>query len=148
MYHRIWQRLDAKYLDVSLNIQSIYDDLRKLTSVKEDDFTGLVQFVNQVELCYSRLGDVGQLNYITMPQIDDLNDLLPPIVRWEWMEKHRQASTEDQLYSFPAFMSFLERKRDVAMRFLKERISPSQLQVQVPSQGKLIRMQVMQAPNQ
>ena len=116
-YHRIWQRLDAKYLDVSLNIQSIYDDLRKLTSVKEDDLTGLVQFVNQVELCYSRLGDVGQLNYITMPQIDDLNDLLPPIFRWEWMEKHRQASTEDQLYPFPAFMSFLERKRDVAMRF-------------------------------
>ena len=116
-YQRMWQRLDAKYLDVSLNIQSIYADLQRLSSVKEDDLGSLVQFVNRVESCYSRLGEVGQLNYITMPQIDDLNDLLPPLFRWEWMEKHREASVEDQLYPFSAFMSFLEKKRDIAMRF-------------------------------
>lgn len=94
-YQPMRQRLDSKYLDVSLNIQSIYADLQRFSPVEENDLGSLVEFVNRVESCYARLGEVRQLNYITMPQIDDFNDLLPPLFRKEWMEKHRESSVED-----------------------------------------------------
>jgi hypothetical protein len=76
-YGRMWRRLDNVYCDVSLNIQSVQDELKKLKPVSEGDLVALVNFVNQIELCYSQLGEVGQVNSITMPQVDQLCDLLP-----------------------------------------------------------------------
>ena len=76
-YARMRNRLDEICCDVSLNIQCVHTDLKKLRPVPEGDLMGLIKFVDQVELSYSQLGKVAQVNSVTMPMVDELCDLLP-----------------------------------------------------------------------
>ena len=50
-YVRMLKRLDDFFFDVSLNIQSVTDEFRKLKPVTDSDLIGLVYFINQVEMC-------------------------------------------------------------------------------------------------
>ena len=124
-YDIMWQRLDNKYCNVGLNIQSFYSQLSTLTRVQDNNMRGLVKFVNQVELCYGQLAEVGHVDSLTMVQVDELCDLLPVSFRWEWMEKYKQASEYDQLHPFSLFMRFLEVKRDIATRLAERAASGS-----------------------
>ncbi|KAF6028436.1 hypothetical protein EB796_013254 [Bugula neritina] len=114
-YARMWKRLDEIYCDVSLNIQSVHSDLKKLRPVLED-LMGLIKFVDQVELSYSQLGEVAQVNSVTMPMVDELCDLLPVPIRKEWMKIYRAASLEEKLHPFSLFMSYLEDERAISRR--------------------------------
>jgi len=42
-YARMWNRLDEIYCDVSLNIQCVHSDLKKLRPVPEGDLIGLMK---------------------------------------------------------------------------------------------------------
>ena len=119
-YERIWQRLDSIYSDVSLCVQSTFEQLTKLKRVGEEDMRGLTEFVNEVELCYSQLGEVNQIQAITMTHVDNMNDLLPLTVQKEWMRTFDGLSVQDQIHPFSPFMRFLEGQRRVAIR-LSER---------------------------
>ena len=124
-YNLMWQRLDNKYCNVGLNIQSVYKQLSGLPHIKDNDLRGLVKFVNKVELCYGQLGEVGHIDSITVNQIDDICDLLPVSFRWEWMEKYKSAIQHDQLHPFSLFMQLLEIKRDIAMRLAERSATTS-----------------------
>jgi len=76
-YARMWNRLDEIYCDVSLNIQCVHNDLKTLRPVPEEDLMRLIKFVDQVELSYSQLGEVAQVNSVTMPMVYEFCDLLP-----------------------------------------------------------------------
>lgn len=119
-YVRMWQRLDSIYSDISSSVQAAYDDLKKLKHVREDDLKALVKFINEVELCYSQLGEICQINSVTMTHIDELSDLLPFSVRKDWMKAYRELSVEEKIHPFSSFMTFLEAERSVAIR-LSER---------------------------
>jgi len=113
-YQLMWKRLDKKYCNTSLNIRNVYQKLANLSRVREGDMKGLVKLVNEIELCYARLAEIGHVNTITICQVDDLSNLLPPLFKWEWMEKVKSAGPEEQLHPFSIFMEFLELKRDIA----------------------------------
>lgn len=121
-YLRMWQRLDSIYSDVSLSVQAAYDELKKLKPVKEDDSKAFVKYVNDIESCYSQLGEVNQINSITMTHIDDLCDLLPISARKDWMRIFNSLSVDLKIHPFSSFMRFLESERDIASR-LAERDS-------------------------
>ena len=115
-YARMWKRLEGLYCDVSLSVQSVHEDMRKLKQVAEGDLLGLVDFVDQVEMCYSQLGEVGQIDCISMPQIDSLCDLLPVNTRKDWMRIYRSADVKQQMHPYNLFMTFLEGERDISIR--------------------------------
>ena len=110
-YQKIWARLEEYYGDVSLNIQSTFYEISKLKPVKEDDLRGLVKFINEVECCYGQLGECGQVNAVTMAQVDEITDKLPFSVRKSWTKEYRGLTTMDKLHPFAPFMMFLESER-------------------------------------
>ena len=60
-------------------------------------------------MCYSQLGEVGQINSVVMPaMVDQLVDLLPVTSRKDWMKEIKRASVEEQVHPFSLFMSYLE----------------------------------------
>lgn len=115
-YQRIWDRLDNVYSDISHNIQSAFSKLHKLRQVGENDLQGMVNFVNEVEMCYSNLGEIGQVNAVTLNQVDSLGDLLPVSCRKEWLRIYRQLPQDDRIRPFSSFMGFLEGERDDSLR--------------------------------
>jgi hypothetical protein len=119
-YARMWQRLDSVYSDISLSVQAAYDDLKKLKQVREDDPRAMVKFVTDVEVCYSQLGEVNQLESITMTHVDDLCELLPISVQKDWIRQYNSLSVDEKIHPFSSFMLFLEAERSTAIR-LSER---------------------------
>ena len=115
-YELMWKRLDSKYCNIGLSVKDVYSKLSSLSPVKEEDMVGIVKFVNQVELCYSQLGEIGHIDSITICQIDELCNLLPAAFKWQWMEKIQTTTIEEQLHPFSSFMGFLEGKRETAAR--------------------------------
>jgi hypothetical protein len=124
-YERIWQRLDSIYGDASMSVQSVNSDLKRLKQVKESDLQGLVDFINEVESCYSQLGEVRQLQSVTMGQIDDLVELLPIQVQRDWMRVYQGLGDHERIHPFSALMIFLEGERNMALR-LTERAASKQ----------------------
>ena len=116
MPNRMWSRLISIYEDPSLTVQQAQEELRALRQVPEGDLNGLITFINDVEQCYSQLGEVQQLAAITMNVIDDLSDLLPYIIQRDWMKTIPSLSGYDQLHPFTPFMVFLEGERAIAFR--------------------------------
>ena len=122
-YLRMWHRLESIYSDVSMSVQYAYDGLRKLKPVKEEDIKGFISFINSIEQCYSQLGEVQQINSVTMTQIDDLSDLLPLNVRKDWMRKFHGLAQGEKIHPFTPFMLFLEGEREIAIRLSERRSS-------------------------
>ena len=125
-YERIWARLDNIYSDMSYNVQSAFTKLSKLKSVAENDMNSMVTFVNEVEMCYSSLGEIGQLEAITVNQIDTLCDLLPVGVRKQWLRIYRQLPQNSRIHPFHAFMEYLEEERDDSLRLAEKTVSKKQ----------------------
>ena len=74
-------------------------------------------------MCYSQLGDVGQLSAVTLNQIDSLCDLLPINIRKEWMRQYRLLPSDEKIHPFSPFMAFLEDERDDSMRLSERTVS-------------------------
>ena len=112
-YTMMLQRLDEKYSDISSNIQSVCSEFEKLSPVSDDDVSGLLKFINSIERSYSQLGEVDQIDCISIVQVNKLVSLLPAIQKREWRKLYRGSDIQDQKYPFHLFMSFLESERDI-----------------------------------
>ena len=121
----MWERLESVYSDTSMSIQAVYEQLKKLKPVREDDISGLVKFVNKVELCHSQLVEIDQVNSITMSHVDDLTDLIRFSIQKEWLKTFNKLERDEKIHPFSSFMNFLMSERDVAIR-LAERNSKKQ----------------------
>ena len=115
-YSEIWGRLLEIYDDVSLSVQSVFNDLKRLKPVKEGDPNGLVRLVNDIEMGYSQLKQIGNLECVTMIQVDEVCECLPPNIRDLWEEKYHSLSSSEKLHPFKAFMDFISIKRSVSLR--------------------------------
>ena len=104
------------YDDVSLSVQSVFNDLKRLKPVKEGDPNGLVRLVNDIEMGYSQLKQIGNLECVTMIQVDEVCECLPPNIRDLWEEKYHSLSSSEKLHPFKAFMDFISIKRSVSLR--------------------------------
>ena len=115
-YARIWSRLDSIYSDVSHTVQDTFTKFSKLKPIAENDSNGMVNFANEIEMCYSSLGEIGHLDAVTLHQIDSLSDLLPAGARKLWRRIYRQLPQENKIHPFQPFMEFLEDERDDCLR--------------------------------
>ena len=95
-------------------MHAAYDELKKLESVGNDG-KNMVQFVNDVELCYSQLGEIKQLQSITMSHADGLCDLLPITIQKYWIQTFQKLSENEKIHPFSSYMAFLEEDQTVAM---------------------------------
>lgn len=76
-YEMMWKKLETYYDDTSATVQTALDDLYKRKPVAEEDYRGLVEFVDVVESSYSQLEELNQLNTLTMRDVNHVNGLLP-----------------------------------------------------------------------
>lgn len=76
-YDIMWQKSAAKYDDASSSVL-----------VKEDDCEGLMGIIDEVEATYSELEELGQLDTLTVRDVDRVTVLLITHVRVEWIRKY------------------------------------------------------------
>lgn len=115
-YDIMWKKLEDYYGDTSATVQAALEDLHKLKPVSETDYRGLVEFIDTVELSYSQLEELNQLNTLTMRDVDFVNGLLPNHLKTEWNRMYYDMSQVEKIQPFKPFMRFLERERNAVAR--------------------------------
>ena len=115
-YDIMWEELELHYEDTSASVQAALEGLRKLKPVKEEDYKGLVELVDEIESAYSQLDELKRLSTLTMRDVDFISELLPTHLKVDWRRKYRDLSPDDKLQPFKFFMTLLERERSVVAR--------------------------------
>ena len=115
-YDVMWQKLESYYEDVGASVQAALEDLHKLKEVSDDDYKGLVELVDEVESAYCQLDELGNLNVLTMRDVDLITELLPSHLKVEWRRKYRDMSSTEKVHPFVPFMKFLEGEREAVAR--------------------------------
>lgn len=115
-YDTMWQKLESYYEDVGASVQAALDDLHKLKPVASEDFKGLVELVDVVESAYSQLSELGNLNILTMRDVDRVTELLPNHLKVEWRRRYRDITPAEKIRPFGSFMKFLDAEREAISR--------------------------------
>jgi len=119
-----------------LCVQIVYDELSRLKPVLSKDHKGLVQFVDEIEKCYSQLAEIGQTSAITMSHIDELVDKLPNSIKEQWCEIYESLSVECKVHSLPSFMGFMEDHRRTVSRLAERQTYMNENKTYVVKQNK------------
>ena len=117
-FNEMWGRLCSYYDDTAISVRDALDRLQNLKPVKEEDYKGLTQFVDQVESSFTQLATLNQINCLTMRDVDQLCELLPLTKKTEWHRVYHHLECEQQLHPFPTFMTFLYHERKVVSRLV------------------------------
>jgi hypothetical protein len=112
----MWRKLESYYEDVGASVQAALEDLHKLKEVPGDDYQGLVEVVDEVESAYCQLEELGNLNVLTMRDVDFVTELLPSHMKVYWRRKYRDMSSTEKVHPFIPFMKFLEGEREAVAR--------------------------------
>ena len=115
-YDMMWNKLESYYEDVGASVQAALDDLHRLKPVAEEDFRGLVDLVDEVESAYSQLSELGNLNILTMRDVDQITELLPNHLKVEWRRRYRDITPTEKVRPFVSFMKFLDTEREAVSR--------------------------------
>jgi len=115
-YDSIWRRLCEFYDDVTASVQAALEGLAKLKPIKDDDYRGLVNFVDSVESAFCQLEELGQSEVLTMRDVDRVAELLPNNLRMLWIRQYHQLEDHFKLRPFPTFMKFLRIERSAVAR--------------------------------
>jgi len=118
----MWRKLEPHYEDASASVQAALEELHRLKPVSEEDYKGLVEFVDAVESSYSQLEELNQLNTLTMRDVDFVNGLVPGHLKVEWIRKYHDMSSGEKIQPFRPFMKFLERERETVARLAENQV--------------------------
>ena len=121
-YDLMWRKLESHYEDVRASVQAALEDLHKLKAVKEEDYKGLVELIDETEVAYSQLEELGRLNILTMRDVDMISELLPSNLKAEWRRKYRGMSPYEKVSPFNAFMKFLDGEREAVARVAEAQV--------------------------
>ncbi|CAB4003226.1 Hypothetical predicted protein, partial [Paramuricea clavata] len=110
------QKLESFYEDVGASVQAALEDLHKIKAVPTDDYKGLVELVDEVESAYSQLEELGNLNVLTLRDVDLITELLPCYLKVEWRRRYRDITAIEKIHPFIPFMHFLEGEREAVSR--------------------------------
>ena len=113
---RMWGRLVQYYDDPAASVNAALKKLNGLRSIREEDFRGLVHFVDEVESAYSQLTTWDQKQCLTQLHVENLIKLLPFSVKTRWLLCYEQLDMARKIHPFPWFMVFLERERNMFAR--------------------------------
>lgn len=106
-YDTMWERLTEYYDDVSAGVSAALDCLRKLKPVRDEDYKGLVQLVDEVEGIHAQLDELGQVEIISTREIDAICELLPSATRMVWIRAYHEFSVQDKVRPLVKFLRFL-----------------------------------------
>jgi hypothetical protein len=115
-YDLMWARLSEYYDDSSASVQSALEGLAKLKPISEGDFKGLVHAIDEVEVAYAQLLELGQTETMTIREIDKICELLPSSTRMVWNRKFNDLEANDKLKPLNFFMKFLCTERASVVR--------------------------------
>ena len=115
-YDIMWEKLELHYEDTSASVQAALEGLWKLKPVKEEDYKGLVELVDEIESAYSQLDELKRLSSLTMRDVHFISELLPTHLKVDWRRKYCDLSPDDKIQPFKFFMTFLEREHSVVAR--------------------------------
>ena len=118
-FNIMWERLVQYYDDSASTVRATIKRLQKLKTVKEEDYAGLTHFINEVESAYSMLTTLNQVQCLTLIQVDELAELLPPLMKKEWNRIYHRLLPEQRNHPFPFMMSFLIEERNVISRLVE-----------------------------
>lgn len=110
-YDIMWERLCDYYDDVSAGVDTALEGLRKLKSVKEDDYRGIVHLVDEVEAAYAQLEELQQVDAISTRDVDNICELLPSSTRMVWIRAYHEFRPEDKVKPLKKFLKFLANER-------------------------------------
>ena len=113
---RMWGKLVKFYDDPAASVNAALKKLSSLRSIREEDFRGLVHFVDEVESAYSQLTTWDQKQCLTQLHVENLTKLLPFSVKTRWLLSYEQLDMYSKIHPFPWFMVFLERERNTFAR--------------------------------
>ncbi|CAB4007150.1 Hypothetical predicted protein [Paramuricea clavata] len=116
----MWQKLESFYEDVGASVQAALEDLHKIKAVPTDDYKGLVELVDEVESAYSQLEELGNLNVLTLRDVDLITELLPCYLKVEWRRRYRDITATEKIHPFIPLMHFLEGEREAVSRIAEK----------------------------
>ena len=112
-YDDMWEKLLRHYDDIGAAVESALSDLKKLRPLKEEDWSGLVRLVDEVESTFRQLATWHQRHILTQLHVNDIENLLPPSVRTVWRREIRKLDQVQRLHPFPVFLEFLMEERAI-----------------------------------
>lgn len=115
-YDEMWRRLEAFYDNKSASVAAALDGLKRLRPVEENDYRGLVELVGEVEVAYSQLEELTNLDALTTRDVDEISLLLPKHLMRDWNRKFFGLSEAEKIRPQATFMKFLGTERDAVAR--------------------------------
>ena len=114
----MWNRLSLHYDDPAASVDSALRKLDNLKPVRNEDYQGLWDMIDAVEVCFSQLTTLNQINCLTLRDVDHLCDLLPASLKYAWHRKYHMLGIQEQVHPFPSFMVFLAEERKIISRLV------------------------------
>ena len=121
-YHKMMDRLDDKFGNVTKVVDSVLCEIRTLKPVPEGNNKKLVELVNTVErgwLDVCKLDLKSEMNNTTV--ISQVEKLLPPTLKREWVLKASEFQSEKE---FDKLLEFLVKERKV-IEYIQEGVRSS-----------------------
>ena len=82
----------------------------------------MVELIDETEVAYSQLEELGRLNILTMRDVDMISELLPSNLKAEWRRKYRDMSPYKKVCPFNAFMKFLDGEHEAVARVAEAQV--------------------------
>ena len=117
-YDAMWTRLSLHYDDAAASVNAALSKLDCLKPVQEEDYHGLWSMIDAVEVCFSQLTTLSQINCLTLRDVDRLCGLLPASLRRDWHRRYHTLEIAEQVQPFPSFMVFLAEERGIITRLV------------------------------
>ena len=117
-FTNMWGRLCKHYDDPAMSVNDALQRIDDLKPVREEDYSGLTYFIDQVEISYTQLTTLDQLGCLTLRDVDKLCNKLPLTKKTEWQRVYYDLNSDTQLHPFPRFMQFLDRERGIVSRLV------------------------------
>ena len=99
-YDTMWKKLEAHYDDTSASIQAALAPLQQLKPVESEDYTAVIELVDEVEAAYCQLQELNHVNILTMRDVDHISEHLPSHIRVEWIRKYHDMSSGEKVNPF------------------------------------------------
>ena len=117
----MWSALCQQY-DVTVAVSSAFDEIQSSRTVQEEDYTGTVNLIRQIDSIYQQLSVLNQVSMVTNREVSKVMMYFPPLMKKDWAEHHFQLDSDAQLQPFESLHKFLLEKLNIAKHMADSQI--------------------------
>ena len=121
-YDKMWSALCQQYDNVTLAVSSTLDEIQSFRTVQEEDYTGTVNLIRQIDSIYQQLSVLKQVSMVTNREVSKMMMYFPPLMKKDWAEHHFQLDSDAQLHPFESLHKFLSEKLKIAKHMADSQI--------------------------